>query len=284
MGKTYFVDISWTFDGGKRGREKKHVVYDGERLRETATLTSLEDASEIYIDSLSPKIYDDLLVLLRQGVKVYLVRKLKLIKKFRDKFKMGKSDENDAIVLSLMPKDAFRPVTLEEVEIKASLHPLVQKWASLSKRLKTLKRWENDGIKSKYLPLFKKDLEREKDRLEKEIMKVAKEKIEMYRWVEEELGLHGASLARLLLYVDFSKGLRKIKNFIQGNKNAKTALTSLAFAIYSNARQGRGPEKYRNYIKSYEGVRRKDAIKKLRSIILKDLRRLWCKHNEGRSI
>jgi len=284
MGKTYFVDISWTFDGGKRGRKKKHVVYDGEKLRETATLTSLEDASEIYIDSLSPKIYDDLLVLLRQGVKVYLVRKLKLIKEFRDKFKMGKSDENDAIVLSLMPKDAFRPVTLEEVEIKASLHPLIQKWVSLSNRLKTLKLWESDGFESKWLPLLKKDLEHKKDQLEKEIMTVAKERLEMYRWAEEEFGLHGASLARLLLYVDFSKGLRKIKNFVQRNKNAKGALTSLAFAIYFNACQGRGPEKYRNYIKSCEGIKKEDAIKKLRSIILKDLRRLWRKHNEGRSI
>jgi len=284
MSKTYFVDISWTFDGGKRGRKKMHVAYDGEKLRKITTLMSLEDASEIYIDSLNSKIYDDLLTLLRQGVKVYLVRKLRLIKEFRDKFKMKKNDENDAIVLSLMPKDAFRPVTLEEVEIKASLHPFIQKWVSLSKRLKTLKRWESDGFESKLLPLFKKELEREKDRLEKEIMRIAREKIEMYRWAEEELGLHGASLARLLLYVDFSKGLRKIKNFIQGNKNAREALTSLAFAVYSNARQGRGPEKYLNYIKSYEGIKAEDAIKKLRFMIIKDLRKLWCKHNEGRSI
>ena len=59
---------------------------------------------------------------------------------------MKKSDENDAVILSKIPRDGFKLLTIQEVEKKVELWPLINKYELLLKRIKTLKTWINrDG-------------------------------------------------------------------------------------------------------------------------------------------
>ena len=73
MAGVYYVDVAIPPDK-KRWRHKTHVVFDGDRIFKVRKLTELEDASEIYIDSLFQELYDEVLELLRKGIKVYLLK------------------------------------------------------------------------------------------------------------------------------------------------------------------------------------------------------------------
>ena len=58
---------------------------------------------------------------------------------------MKKSDENDTILLSRISRDCFRLLTLQEMEKKVELWPLINRYELLTKRIKTLKTWiKND--------------------------------------------------------------------------------------------------------------------------------------------
>jgi len=56
--------------------EKPNVAYDGKRMIKINSLTELADAEQIYLDSLAPETYDEILELLKRDVKVYLLTKL----------------------------------------------------------------------------------------------------------------------------------------------------------------------------------------------------------------
>jgi len=74
MSRAVFVDTSRTARGGKR--RKPHVCYDGKRIFKISKLTKLKDYDEIFIDTLFPEIYDEILQLLRRGNKVYYLKKI----------------------------------------------------------------------------------------------------------------------------------------------------------------------------------------------------------------
>jgi hypothetical protein len=67
--RIYFVDVAIPADRKKRGRGKVHVVFDGDKVFRVKRLTELGDAGEIFIDSLFPELYDEVLELLRRGLK-----------------------------------------------------------------------------------------------------------------------------------------------------------------------------------------------------------------------
>jgi len=124
MAKTVFVDTSPTAINGKR-RRKPHCVYDGERVFQVNKLTRLKNVDEVSIDTLFPEIYEGVLELLKRGVKVYLLKDVRILKKLRLENNVEKSDENDAVILSKISRDGFRPLTIQEVEKKAKLCPLI---------------------------------------------------------------------------------------------------------------------------------------------------------------
>jgi hypothetical protein len=80
MAKMCYVDISRTAVNGK-GRQKLHCVYDGQKIIKIRKLTKLRNADEIYIDSLFPENYDEIQELLKRGLKVYILKDLRLLKK-----------------------------------------------------------------------------------------------------------------------------------------------------------------------------------------------------------
>jgi hypothetical protein len=144
MSRVYYVDTSRTAYGKRR--RKLHYVYDGQKIIKVRKLTRLKDASEIFIDSLFPEIYADILWLLKDGTKVYLLKYPSILEEFRVKSDMKKSDENDAILLSKISGSEFRALTIQEMERKVKVQPLINKYELLSKRIKTLKMWiKRDG-------------------------------------------------------------------------------------------------------------------------------------------
>jgi hypothetical protein len=79
MSKVYYIDVSRTAVNGER-RQKFHCVFDGQKIFGVRKLTKLKDADEIYIDSLFPENYNEILELLKRGIKVYLLKDSKVLK------------------------------------------------------------------------------------------------------------------------------------------------------------------------------------------------------------
>ena len=115
--KIYFVDTATPADKKKRGRRKTHMVFDGSKVFRIRRLTELEDADEVYIDAIFPQIYEELLELIEKGVKVFLLRDTRMIKRLREENGVEKSDEVDARILSIIPRNHFKQLTIREVRL-----------------------------------------------------------------------------------------------------------------------------------------------------------------------
>jgi hypothetical protein len=82
MSKVVFVDTSKTAKNGKKKR-KPHVCYDGEKVFEVYELTKLRNYDEIFIDTLFSEFYDEVMELLREGVKIYYLKDAVILKRLR---------------------------------------------------------------------------------------------------------------------------------------------------------------------------------------------------------
>jgi hypothetical protein len=60
-----------------------------------------------------------------------------MLKKLRRENNVRKSDEVDALMLSKIPREYFRALTIQEMERKVKVQPLINKYKLLSKRIKT---------------------------------------------------------------------------------------------------------------------------------------------------
>jgi hypothetical protein len=119
MARVYYVDVAIPIDKKKRGKGKTHIVFDGNRVFSVKKLTEPEDASEIYVDAMFSELYDEVLELLRRGTKVYLLK---------DTTKLKKTDEVDAMLLAQIPREVFKPLTAEELELRVRMEPLIRKY------------------------------------------------------------------------------------------------------------------------------------------------------------
>jgi len=140
MARAVYVDTSRTADG-KRKKRKSHYVYDGEKVFEVNKLTKLKNVDEVFIDSLFPEIYEEVLELLKRGIKVYLLKDTRILKKLRLENNLKKSDESDAVLLSKISKDSFRALIIQEMELKATMRPLINRYEWIAQRKKVLKQW-----------------------------------------------------------------------------------------------------------------------------------------------
>jgi len=110
MARVYYVDVAIPSDRKKR-RNKTHAAFDGDRVFRVKRLTELKDAVEVFIDALFPQVYDEILELLRKGVKIYLLKDTTTLKKLREKNGFKKSDEIDAKLLKMIPRSRFKQLT-----------------------------------------------------------------------------------------------------------------------------------------------------------------------------
>ena len=202
MARIYYVDAAIPVDRKKRGEHKMHAVFDGDRVFRVKKLTELEDVAEIYIDALFPQIYGELMELLRRGVKVYLLKDTTKLKKLRIENNLKKSDENDAMLLSRIPREAFRLLTIEEMELKVKIRPLINRYERLVRWKKRLKMLVKDGYDYNFKEVIRL-METDRTRISREIIgQVASLPVygEIYRKACEILGLkRSAELAILAI-------------------------------------------------------------------------------------
>lgn len=82
--RRYWADIARTAKSDKR-HSKPNIVFDGEKIVKVRRLMDLPvaEGDEVFIDVMFPEVLADLAELLRKCVRVYLLKKTKLIKGFR---------------------------------------------------------------------------------------------------------------------------------------------------------------------------------------------------------
>jgi len=138
--RTYFVDTAMPANKKKRGRRKTHMVFDGSRVFSIRRLTELEDAGEVYIDAMFPQIYEELLELIEKGVKVFLLKNTRILKKLREENGVEKSDEADAKFLGIIPRSCFKQLTAREIcllkligeyEMYVRWGKIIRQWAQI---------------------------------------------------------------------------------------------------------------------------------------------------------
>jgi len=278
-----YVDTSATATNGKKKR-KPHVVFDGEKVFEVNKLTKLKDVDEVFIDTLFLDIYEEVLKLLKRGVKVYLLRDTKMLKKLRMENNMKKSDEVDAQLLSMVPKDGFRLLMVEELEFKIKLRPLINKYRRVTRWRATLKKLLSQGFDynlKESIRLMKND----SYRISREIIKEVADN-NIYREACRLLGLKDSVEVAILtvelplhLPLNILKkvvGLTPNRNEGRFNHRIRGHLSQLATNIYLNAKRWkdkwRGPEEFKEIIDS---LPQEKAIYKLQPRILKTLRKAY---------
>jgi hypothetical protein len=112
----YFVDVAIPADRKRRRRrDKVHAVFDGDRVFRVRKLTELEDAAEVFIDMMFPQTYEELLELIERGVKVFLLKNTRMLKRLRVENHIKKSDEADARLLGIIPRSCFKRLTAREI-------------------------------------------------------------------------------------------------------------------------------------------------------------------------
>lgn len=272
--KIYYVDVA---NAGKKN--KLHAVFDGKRTFKVRRLMELEDADEIYVDMLFPENYGEVLKMLGKGIKIFLLTETKLIKKLRVQNNVRKTDENDSKVLSLISKECFRNVSVEEIRRRMEMQPLIAKYEVLTRRIKTLKQWLKDGQTSEEI---RKEIVKTSREFEKERSKIGREIIsalgENYRKILEKIGLRGSVEAAILLtYLDLSRGINKLLTYCWRSRKVNEHLSKLVYSIYRHYLRGDVvPEAYRKFIEESRGkLSRRQLLVRLKRMVIKDLRRAY---------
>ena len=278
MARVYYVDVAIPVDRKKRKRHKTHAVFDGVRVFRVNKLTELEDAEEIYIDAMFPQNYEEILDVIERGVKVLLLKNTRLLKRLRKKDRIRKSDENDAKLLSKMPRTCFRELTLKEVK----LLQLINDYKAYSKWKRIIKQ----GMSLYPLNSFKecvKELRslcrRYARRIIREV-KSDKRRAMMYEMVCRELGLKkSVEVAILVARLPLNWKLSRLKGLlgftprkdIGYSHGLRANLSKLAASLYFSVRR-------KSSLKLFEGMDElplNKALYILQLRILKILKKAW---------
>jgi hypothetical protein len=243
--KTVYVDTSVTATNGKRKR-KLHTVFDGEETFKVSRLTKLKNINEVFIDTLFPENYNDVLRLLRRGVKVYVLKDTSMLKKLRLQNNLRKSDEADALMLSKIPRECFRALTIQEMERKVKLQPLINKYELLSRRIKTLKIWTKRDKYDYRLRDSIRLMEEDKEEIAKKIIEIFSDDV-IYRDACRMLEMDGSvDLAILLNGLRLETSSAAIRGYLgltnnrngRYNKSMREHLAQLANVIYVDVKRG----------------------------------------------
>jgi len=282
MTRVYYVDTAIPSDRKKRRKEKTHVVFDGRKMFRVRRLTELEDAAGIYIDALFPELYDEILELLRRGVRVYLLKDVRKLKKLRMENDLKKTDETDAMLLARIPIEKFRPLTIEELEFKMRTRPLIREYEKIVRWRKTLKKLISQGFNYNFEEAVRlMDLERQKIS-RKIVRQVVNLPLygEVYRRACEILGVKkSAELAILVIELPLHLPLVRLRGLLglipgknegRYHHRLRNHTASFATMLYAHAKSRKGFSDEVMEVVNY--LPKKKAILKLELIILKALR------------
>jgi len=288
MARSVYVDVSWTANVKRRrtGRGHPHVVFDGEGFYEVDRLTKLKNAEEVYIDSLFPTIYPDILGLLKNRVKVFLLTNARILRKLRLENNLRKTHQNDAFILSWIPKEWFRELTIEEIEFKMKVRPVIRKYEWLVRWKKTLKILITKGFDYYFresIRLIEEDL---KETAREIISMVSNSRYgEVYRRVCDTLRVKDSVEVAVLvmelpLHLGVGKlraylGLNPVKNNNQYNRRLRRHLEALAYNTFLNyyRKKKDEAEEIINIMKNASS--RSEAMLRIQLTILRILRKAW---------
>jgi len=286
MAKMCYVDVSRTVVNSK-GRQKLHCVYDGEKIIKIRKLTKLKNADEIYIDTLFLEVYDEVLELLKRGVKVYLLKYPSMLKKLRRENNVRKSDEVDAVMLSKVSREYFRTLTIQEMEKKVKVQPLINEYELLSRRVKILKQWvKNDGYD--WLRDDIRLMEEDKKKIAEKIIEIFSDDV-IYREACRMLGIsESVDLAILLNGLRLETSSAAIRGYLgltnnrngKYNRNIRRHLAQLANVVYVDVKRGIVEPSYKELTDIIAREPKNKALFKLQTKILKILKNIWRAVNE----
>jgi hypothetical protein len=277
--KTYFVDVAIPADKKKSRKGKVHTAFDGSRVFRIKKLTKLKDAAEVYVDAIFPQLYKELLELVEGGVKIFLLKNTRILKRLREENHIKKSDEVDARLLSAIPRNYFKQLTFRE----AVLLKLIGEYEMYVRWGRIIKQWMRicplDSFKESV-----KELRCVANRYARKIIEEVKSDegyATTYRLACDMLGVRDSVevailVARLPLNWKLSRlygllGLtpHKNKNY---NHKLRAHLSRLAANVYlNNKRCGAGME----LLRDLENLLPKKAIYKLQLRILRILKKAW---------
>jgi hypothetical protein len=287
IAKTVYVDTSPTATNSKE-RQKPHAVYEGEKTFKVSRLTKLKNIDELFIDTLFPDVYDDVLRLLKRDVKVYVLKDTRMLKKLRKENNLKKSDETDALLLSKIPRECFRALTIQEMERKVKVQPLINKYKLLSKRIKTLKMWiKHDGYDYRLRDSLRL-MEENEEEIAKKIIEIFSDDI-IYREACRMLGIGGSvDLAILLSGLRLETPSAAIRGYLgltnnrngRYNRSMRGHLAQLANVIYVNIKRGIVEPSCKELIDMITMEPRNRALFRLQAKILKILKNVWRTVNE----
>jgi hypothetical protein len=277
MTRVYYIDVSRTAINGKR-RQKLHHAYDGEKIIKIRKLTRFRNAGEIYIDSLFPEVNDEILELLKKGTKVYLLKDTRVLKKLRRDNNLRKSDEVDAQLLSMIPRDGFRPLTVEEIEFKMKMKPLINKYEKIVRWRKALKKLLSEGFDYGFKEPIRL-MENDSDSISREIIRELADN-DVYREGCKLLGIKDSvELAILTVELPLHLHMRRLKGLLgfTPNKNEgryhhrlRKHVAALATNLYLNAKKGANISD--SIVEVVNRLPKEKAIYRIQLMILKSLR------------
>jgi len=277
--RIYFVDAAIPADKKKRGKSKSHTVFDGDKAFGVGRLTELKDAGEVYVDAMFPQIYEELLELIEKGVKVFLLRDTRMIKRLREENGVEKSDEVDARILSIIPRNHFKQLTLEELR----LLQLINMYEKYVRWKKIIRQWAAAYPQTplkKYIREIHSIQDEYGRRIIKEIMR-NEDYAAIYRMTCDGLGVRDSvEVAILVARLPLNWKLRRLKGLLgltpHRNKNynhrLRNHLSRLAATIYINNGH------YGICARLFDGMNRAPKSKALYMLqlrILRILKRAW---------
>jgi len=273
MGRKYFVDVAIP----NNRRKKRHAVYDGEKVFRIDELRRLPDAKEVYLDALLPRIFDEVRGLIEKGVKVYVLRDYHVIKMIRESNGLKKSDENDAVALSMVSPKWFRELTLDRLLLEED----IARYRRLSRIISVLRKWRTDGdLDCEAIVQLIRQLDAERKAVGRRIVKMVKSDPfygEMYRRAIERLGLSegAATIAVLLAKLPLHLNVNKLKAYLGFTPEAKRTRR------YNHELRGWLARSAATICAMKKRTLNKKAIYKTELTILKTLKRIYREFQQG---
>ncbi|MEM2238647.1 MAG: hypothetical protein QXR26_07010 [Candidatus Caldarchaeum sp.] len=208
----------------KRKNDENHHIYtvDGENFNKATKITDIpaEHGDELYVDTVPVELTDGFIEVLRRGVRVFYLRRLTLFKLMYERLGIKtKNAKNDIKVLMALDPKWFKEVN-EDILVMRRLiceyRSLLNSRQSLLNRMRALNEVEREVLKDAI-----KALEEKMTTMAEIIVDEAGKRIPAYNRVVDTLGIGGdnhlmarEALAELMTYIDFRKGIRKIKDYV----------------------------------------------------------------------
>jgi len=210
----YYADVHRT----RRNGEGFRITYtgDGVSFMQADCFGEIPagPGDRVFVDTIPLQHTEGVIELLRRGVEVYYLRRLTLIARRREEFRLPKTARGDIRALMSIEQKWFRRVTEDFLVVRrmvVAYRSLMKAREQLLNKSKALSYLERYALK----PAIKA-LEEQMCELAERIAGEAGRRFPVYNKLVEELGISSLegmeALAEIITYLDHSKGFRKTAN------------------------------------------------------------------------